>query len=142
MLEKSIFLFRRDLRLSDNSGLIAAMESSKQVMPVFIVDSALVKRWSQSTARLAYLGGALKNLDDEIAAYGGRLQVYEGDPAEVLSALIQRQAIDGVFTGRDYTPFARRRDGKLKACCDENGVTFHRYADQSVRAPATSRGSS
>ena len=135
MLEKSIFLFRRDLRLSDNRGLIAAMQSSKQVMPVFIVDSALVKRWSQSTARLAYLGCALRNLDDEIAAYGGRLQVYEGDPAEVLSALVQGQVIDGVFTSRDYTPFARRRDGKLRACCDENGITFHSYADQLLNEP-------
>ncbi|MGD0171886.1 MAG: deoxyribodipyrimidine photo-lyase [Halobacteriota archaeon] len=35
---KSIFLFRRDLRISDNTGLIEASQASKTVVPLFIFD--------------------------------------------------------------------------------------------------------
>ena len=137
MLEKSVFLFRRDLRLSDNSGLIAALQSSKKVIPLFIVDPGVAERWSNSTARMAYFAHALKGLDEEIAKHGGRLQVLQGDPGEVLSALFCRQSIDGVFTNRDYTPLAYRRDKKLKVCCGIHGVSFHSYADQLLNEPET-----
>jgi deoxyribodipyrimidine photolyase len=35
---KSVFLFRRDLRISDNTGLIEASQASKTVVPLFIFD--------------------------------------------------------------------------------------------------------
>jgi deoxyribodipyrimidine photo-lyase len=35
---KSIFLFRRDLRISDNTGLIEASQASKTVVSLFIFD--------------------------------------------------------------------------------------------------------
>ena len=34
--QKSLFLFRRDLRLEDNTGLIFALKSSEVVIPAFI----------------------------------------------------------------------------------------------------------
>ena len=34
--EKSLFLFRRDLRLEDNTGLIFALKNSSSVIPAFI----------------------------------------------------------------------------------------------------------
>ena len=36
MFNKSIFIFRRDLRIQDNLGLIYACKNSKYVMPIFI----------------------------------------------------------------------------------------------------------
>ena len=36
MYQNSIFIFRRDLRLTDNLGLIEALENSKNVIPIFI----------------------------------------------------------------------------------------------------------
>ena len=36
---KSVFLFRRDLRISDNTGLIEASQASKTVLPLFIFGS-------------------------------------------------------------------------------------------------------
>ena len=37
-MHKSLFVFRQDLRLEDNLGLIQAMESSEGVLPIFILD--------------------------------------------------------------------------------------------------------
>jgi deoxyribodipyrimidine photo-lyase len=36
MYNKSIFIFRRDLRLKDNLGLIEALNNSKNVITIFI----------------------------------------------------------------------------------------------------------
>ena len=35
----SLFIFTRDLRLEDNSGLIEALKNSDKVLPVFIFDA-------------------------------------------------------------------------------------------------------
>ncbi|MDP2218188.1 MAG: deoxyribodipyrimidine photo-lyase, partial [Methanolobus sp.] len=37
-INRSIFVFRRDLRIDDNLGLRAAVESSNEVIPCFIFD--------------------------------------------------------------------------------------------------------
>jgi len=34
---KSVFLFMRELRISDNTGLIKASQASKTVVPLFIL---------------------------------------------------------------------------------------------------------
>ena len=39
MYTASIFLFRRDLRLFDNSGLRLALQRSSTVWPIFCFDS-------------------------------------------------------------------------------------------------------
>jgi len=42
MHNRSLFIFRQDLRLQDNTGLIEAMCSSKEVFPIFIRDDRAV----------------------------------------------------------------------------------------------------
>jgi deoxyribodipyrimidine photo-lyase len=54
MLKRSIFIFRRDLRLQDNLGLIEAMEASHRVIPVFIIDPQLLARWRGAEKRLTF----------------------------------------------------------------------------------------
>ena len=41
---KSLFLFRRDLRLEDNTGLIFALQSSEVVIPAFIFTPEQIER--------------------------------------------------------------------------------------------------
>ncbi|NBB84617.1 MAG: deoxyribodipyrimidine photo-lyase, partial [Bacteroidetes bacterium] len=38
MYRRSLFLFRRDYRLTDNTGLRAALERSEEVLAAFIFD--------------------------------------------------------------------------------------------------------
>jgi deoxyribodipyrimidine photo-lyase len=135
MTTRNLFVFRRDLRLTDNSGLIAAMENATDIIPVFIVDPALVTRWQQSNTRMTFLANALTALDLEIRTHGGKLQILQGDPVEEVEKLIQQNEIHGVFTNRDYTPLSRRRDHKLKRICDRYGVSCHNYGDQLLNEP-------
>ena len=135
MFAQSVFIFRRDLRLRDNTGLIAAMEASTQVMPVFIVDPGLFGLWRDAVARMTFLAQALRHLDSEIAKSGGRLRVLYGEPAVVLGQLLAAHAIGAVYVNRDFTPLSQRRDSKIRALCQRRGVQFHSYADQLMNEP-------
>lgn len=39
---KFLFVFCRDLRLEDNTGLIYALKNSNQVIPCFIIDTEII----------------------------------------------------------------------------------------------------
>ncbi|HML25120.1 MAG TPA: deoxyribodipyrimidine photo-lyase, partial [Methanomethylovorans sp.] len=43
MYQKALFIFRRDLRVDDNTGLIRALHSSHAVLPCFISDPRLLQ---------------------------------------------------------------------------------------------------
>jgi deoxyribodipyrimidine photo-lyase len=135
MLKRSIFIFRRDLRLQDNLGLIEAMEASHGVIPVFIIDPQLLARWRGAEKRLTFLTMALRKLDETLRARGSRLVVLEGRPIDVVSDLIDSHAVDGVFINRDYTPVARRRDAKLRTLCESKNVQFFTYTDLLLNEP-------
>jgi len=48
----SIFWFRQDLRVEDNLGLIKAINSSKQVLPIFIFDENILNNNPKSDPRV------------------------------------------------------------------------------------------
>ena len=75
MSSRSLFLFRRDLRLSDNTALNEALRLGKPVLAVFVVDPSLMKRWQHSDRRLAFLFQTLKQLRVAVSELGGTLVV-------------------------------------------------------------------
>jgi deoxyribodipyrimidine photo-lyase len=105
-----IHWFRRDLRLSDNLGLKAALESGSLVIPLFIFDPAILKSDRSGAARMAFLLKGLAALDEELQKHGGRLLVRRGEPEHVLTALAAQTQAQAVYFNKDYTPFAHRRD--------------------------------
>ena len=72
--KRNIFWFRRDLRLSDNPALIAALENCDEIIAVFILDEKLIKQ--SGSKRLAYLGNSLRALDESL---DNKLHVMVGD---------------------------------------------------------------
>ena len=97
----SLFVFRRDLRLQDNTGLIQALENSKQVVTLFIVDEYLVTRWKEASHRLSFLSGALLRLANELAEQGGGLLIREGNPVEVVPAVAKEVGAEKIYMNRD-----------------------------------------
>ena len=138
LYRRSAFVFRRDLRLADNTALARAAETSEEVLPCFFFDPAQVDR-----ARNPYFGApafqvlleSLEDLDRQLADAGGRLYRFRGEPAEVLGRLIDRHGVDAVFVNRDYTPFSSARDGGIEAACAERRVPFHRSHDLLLTRP-------
>lgn len=105
-----IHWFRRDLRLTDNSALYAAISSGRPVIPVFILDPTLIHSPRNGPMRLAFMLDALRSLDAEIGKFGGRLIVRQGNPAAALHELIGETGAEALYFNRDYSPYASRRD--------------------------------
>jgi len=138
MYHRSIFLFRRDLRLVDNNGLRAACAQSERVIPAFVFDPRQCDPDSNSffsEHAFAFLTASLRSLARSLDRAGGRLFLFEGDPAMVVRRLIEQGDAAALFINRDYTPFSRRRDNRLQEAVAEAGGEFHVANDLLLTEP-------
>lgn len=103
----AIWWTRRDLRLTDNPTLQAALEIAP-VLPVFILDPELFSR--PAPRRQAFLFNGLRALDADLRQRGSYLVVRRGEPLSVLRSLLAETGATTIFAEEDYTPYARRRD--------------------------------
>ncbi len=120
----SIWWIRRDLRLTDNPTLQAALEADS-VIPVFILDPAFSY---QSSRRKNFLHEGLSALERDLRACGSYLVIRKGKPNEVLRNLFDETKSDTVFAEEDFTPYARERDsliGKILPLQLVSGQTVH-----------------
>lgn len=127
-----IHWFRRDLRLSDNTALRAALRSGRPVLPLFIFDPAILDSPRTGAPRVAFLLRALQALDDQVRAQGSALVVRFGEPEAVLLALVRETRAQAIYANEDYTSYARKRDEKLRRVLP---VPLHTYPDLLLRAP-------
>jgi deoxyribodipyrimidine photo-lyase len=114
-MPSALWWIRRDLRLYDNQALAAALAAADQVVPVFVLDPALLTAPSSSAKRLAFLFDGLRQLDADLRQRGSRLILRQGDPATELARLMAESRADAIYAEADVTPFARRRDERVKA---------------------------
>lgn len=110
----ALWWIRRDLRLSDNQALSAALAAAEQVIPVFVLDPALLASPYTGDKRLAFLFDSLRSLDADLRQRGSRLIVRQGEPAAQLAPLLAETRADAIFAEADVTPYARRRDEQVK----------------------------
>lgn len=127
-----IWWLRRDLRLSDNQTLYAALQTGLPVLPLFIVDPRLIHSPYVGPKRLAFLWESLRQLQSDLEKRGSTLILRRGLPEEVLPALATEVNLQGVFAEPDYSPFARRRDGIL-----DRTLPMHWVGSPAVRPPGT-----
>jgi len=62
MNEVNIFWFRRDLRLNDNTALYHALISEKNVLPIFIFDTTILKDLPKDDARVSFIHQLLDDI--------------------------------------------------------------------------------
>ena len=56
----------------------------------------------------------------------------KGDPLEVWKELLSKENISKVYSNKDYEPYARDRDKKVKELLTEASVEFHQFKDQVI----------
>jgi deoxyribodipyrimidine photo-lyase len=134
--DRSLFIFRRDLRLDDNTGLNRALQRSKEVIPAFIFDPRQVEvNEYKSLNALQFMIESLDDLEIQLSASKGKLYYFHGVPHEILERLVEEHGIDALFTNRDYTPFSIQRDNKLEEVCDQQEIDFFKYSDYVLTNP-------
>jgi deoxyribodipyrimidine photo-lyase len=133
--KKTLFVFRRDLRLEDNLGLILALRHSEEVIPAFIYDSQLLKKIKNSELRWNFLNESLFDLDVNLKKKGSSLQVYEGDPVKAVEKIISEYRIDSVFSNIDFSNYSKTRDLKIKKLCEKNNIDVNYSLDFMLHDP-------
>jgi deoxyribodipyrimidine photo-lyase len=128
--QRSLHIFRRDLRTADNTALNAALTSSREVVACFIFNDAQVREHRyRSVNGLAFMIESLEELEKDISSKGGKLLFLHGDSKTIVSDLITKLGIQAVFVNKDYTPFSQTRDKALADLCASKSVAFHAQTD-------------
>lgn len=112
-MNRTIVWFRRDLRISDHAPLYRAAIRGA-VIPVFVLDRALLHHPETAPARVAFMLDCLRALDQDLRDRGSRLIVRSGDPVEVLPELVRTTEAEGIYAYIDYERiYGRVRDARL-----------------------------
>lgn len=136
--QKSLFIFRRDLRLEDNTGLLAAAEMSDEVIALFCFDPRQAddeKNQYFSQPAFRFMCDALTELNDHLEKRDVRLHIAEARPEEILETLLSEADIDAVFYNRDYTPFSCQRDAAMDNVCVKHDTAVESFHDVALTVP-------
>lgn len=134
---KTLFLFRRDLRLEDNTGLLFALEHSKAVIPAFIFTPEQIEDNPYLSVRcLQFMLESLEDLRAALQEKGCPLFLFYGSQESIVARCKQELQIDAVIVNRDYTPYSAKRDDAIASVCRQQGIAFHAFEDALLNPPS------
>lgn len=118
-------LFHRDLRLTDNTALTAAVKSGK-VLPVFIFPPEQIKQDNPyfSHPAVQFMCESLEELDADLRSLGTKLHMYKGQNVATLSSLHKKIPFTAVYSNEDRSVYAVKRDEEIKRWCEKMGIEF------------------
>ena len=85
----SIYWFRRDLRLSDNTALFKALQNDKNVLPIFIFDENITDELPEDDPRLTFIYKNLKSINATLNKKGSSVLCLKGNPLNIWENLIK-----------------------------------------------------
>ncbi|MFF4019965.1 cryptochrome/photolyase family protein [Streptomyces sp. NPDC001843] len=121
----SVVLFTADLRLHDHPPLRAALDGSRQVVPLFVRDRGVAGAGFAAPNRLAFLADCLRDLDAGLRGRGGRLVVRSGDVVDEVCKVVAEADADEVHMAADVSAYARRREERLRHALETDGRRLH-----------------
>jgi deoxyribodipyrimidine photo-lyase len=124
---------RRDLRSADNLGLTSNV--ADPVVPLFVFDDDVLEH--AAPPRVAFMLDALQSLRSAYRDLGSDLLIREGDPREVLPAVVSEFDAETVSWCRDYSGLARERDTAVRRKLDEVGVAREAVHDAVCHEPGS-----
>ncbi|MEX0940017.1 MAG: deoxyribodipyrimidine photo-lyase [Candidatus Babeliales bacterium] len=133
----SLFIFRRDLRITDNIGLQQSINRSKKIIPCFIFDPRQITNQNEykSSNALQFMIESLQDLEKQLKKEKGKLYLFYGIAHEIVERLLKEKKIDAVFCNMDYTPFSLKRDIMIQKVCLKYNSAFHQFHDSLLTEP-------
>jgi deoxyribodipyrimidine photo-lyase len=128
-------VFTRDLRVHDNPVLRAAQRAGGAVIPLFVLDDAILRTSYLSPNKAAFLAAALTELDDELRRRRGRLVVRRGNVAAEVERLADELSVSGVHIAADVSGYSQRREHKLRQRLAEHRIGLHAHSGSITVCP-------
>jgi deoxyribodipyrimidine photo-lyase len=135
MSDLVLFWHRRDLRLSDNVGLTAASQESNKLVGVFCLDPKILTGDRIAPARIKYMIGCLRSLQQHYAEVGSQLFILHDSPSDAIPKFARAIGAKTVFWNRDVEPYARQRDREVADALKQAGIPFKTCWDLLLHAP-------
>ena len=128
----SIFWYRRDLRLEDNTGLFEALNENENVLPIFIFDDSILDELPEDDARVNFIYESLSKINKQLNNHQASLQIFKGQINDVWEKLVTTYDIQKVYSNKDYEPYAIKRDQKIKEFLNSKGIEMKTFKDQVI----------
>ena len=130
----NIFIFFRDLRLKDNTGLIQAQKLGyKNILPIFIfideqIDPKKNKYFSNNSVQ--FLCEGLLDLHRNLNSKNKELYLFHSSKIiNVLESILKNIKIQGIHFNQDYTNYAMNRQKNIMKWCNKNKIDCCVYED-------------
>ncbi|WP_458120869.1 cryptochrome/photolyase family protein [Paenibacillus sp. Z6-24] len=124
-----LFIHRKDLRIHDLAGFDYLREAQAESMHLLILDPFLLRGGREKEHSGLNFLQHVRRLVHLYEQHGLRLHIAYGEPEQVLDYVLEQQQIDEVVVHRDFTPYARERDRKLRQTAEQRGVAFTLLVD-------------
>ena len=129
----SIFWFRRDIRIKDNIGLSEATKSKYPVIPIFIFDEKITENLPKNDSRINFIHKNLRKLNNLLVEkFNSKLQVFKGNPIEIIDKIVKEYNVKEVYTNHDYEPYAIKRDNFIYNNLKSKKIPFYTFKDQVI----------
>lgn len=123
IMTHSLLWFRRDLRLSDNPALLAAVQDSNQLLPVYLHCPEEEAPWAPGAASRWWCHHSLGRLQSELRRRGSELYVLPArDSARTLLRLCRESGCERVIYNRLPEPHLTARDHAVNETLAAAGI--------------------
>lgn len=129
-----LWWIRRDLRLSDNPALTAAIANGNPVLPVFVFDEFDETLGAAPALRLE---SGLEALANRLAQMGQQLCLRRGRAQDVLQKLVQETGARAVHSSKSYLQEEITRDQALARALGAAGCALHWHNTRLMFEPWT-----
>ncbi|QDT51298.1 Deoxyribodipyrimidine photo-lyase [Symmachiella dynata] len=131
----TIVRFRNDLRIDDHPALLAAIQRSQPVVPVFVWSPDEAGNWAPGAAARWWLDRSLRSLAADLQRRGSQLIIRSGDVHEEIAKLVEETTADALYWSRDYEPALLKSDQRLETSFTERGVEAVSYSGRLLFEP-------
>jgi deoxyribodipyrimidine photo-lyase len=131
----TVVWLRRDLRLSDNPALSAAVARGGPVVVAWVHAPGEEGEAAPGAAARVFLHGALQSLSDALSGRGTRLVLRRGPTIKTLIDLARESGADAVYANRVFDPPFLARDERVVSALRGNGLEARLFEDDLLFPP-------
>jgi deoxyribodipyrimidine photo-lyase len=136
----TIYWFKRDLRLEDNTALSAALDSGDQVLFLYIYEPSLWNDAHYSERHERYISESLTDLQGSLERYGSRLLLVKSEVVDCLELLLSKYKLKALYSHEETgLAITYERDIAVQKLCKEHGIPWYEFQSNGVKRRARNR---
>ena len=128
----NILIFRRELRIQDNTAFNFLVKNNSSITPIFIYDPRQINKENNryfSDKSVQFMDESLMSLKKNIEKLSGKLFFYYGITERVIREIIDKYPVNSIVFNLDYTIFSRTRDDNIRKLCRDKNIKINTPKD-------------